>query len=193
VELCQYSRLNPCEDTIALTHYGTEIPAPEFWNSFYVILDSSRALSVLELLILKYGGKLIDFAELNSYMYPDNDLPNNPNDTGWVYGYQTAFLDTIFGENINGAWKYEHGKRDIKVAVIDAGIKYTHPDFGGDLGCESCRIVNGREWLFDSSYNDGFYMDWEVTDGAGQNPHGTSCAGIIGARANNQFGIAGIA
>ena len=61
----------------------------------------------------------------------------------------------------------------VKVAVIDSGIDYGHPEFAG-------RIVGGRSFVSGSWKHD--------SDG-----HGTFVAGEIAAGLNNGQGIAGIA
>jgi subtilisin family serine protease len=62
----------------------------------------------------------------------------------------------------------------VKVAVIDSGIDYGHPDFAG-------RIAAGRSFVPGSSWK-------EDTDG-----HGTFVAGEIAADPTNGVGIAGLA
>jgi thermitase len=59
------------------------------------------------------------------------------------------------------------------VAVIDTGVDYTHPDLVG-------RVIKGRDFV----NADGNPMD--------DNGHGTHVAGIIAAKANNSYGIAGV-
>ena len=56
----------------------------------------------------------------------------------------------------------------IKVAVIDTGIDYTHPDLGGCLGA-ACRVAGGYDFV---------NLDNDPRDDHG---HGTHVAGIIGA------------
>jgi subtilisin family serine protease len=184
--LCQYSLLNPCEDTLALTHYGYYIRTPEFWNSFYVSFDSNISLAALLALLLKYGGTKIDFAELNFYI--ELDSHREPNDSKW--GEQTNFLDTSFAENIVGAWDIETGKREIKVAVIDDGVDFTHPDFGSGKG-EDYPIVSGEYLIKDSK---GLFrcLPYDTSCIKLLN-HGTGVAGFIGVKTDNVSGIAGIA
>jgi len=56
----------------------------------------------------------------------------------------------------------------IRVAVIDSGIDYTHPDLGGCLGAD-CRVIGGYDFI-------GRDQDpWD------DNGHGTHVAGIIAA------------
>jgi subtilisin family serine protease len=56
----------------------------------------------------------------------------------------------------------------VKVAVIDSGIDYTHPDLGGCFGA-GCRVVGGYDFVNDDA-------DPRDDDG-----HGTHVAGIIAA------------
>ena len=56
----------------------------------------------------------------------------------------------------------------VKVAVIDTGIDYTHPDLGGCFG-DGCRVVGGYDFVNHDS------------DPRDDHGHGTHVAGIIGA------------
>lgn len=73
----------------------------------------------------------------------------------------------------------------IKVAVMDTGIDYDHPDLGGCFG-PGCRVVTGWDFVGDdydanpanATYNPVPAPDDDPDDCAG---HGTHVAGIIGA------------
>ena len=56
----------------------------------------------------------------------------------------------------------------VRVAVIDTGIDYTHPDLGGCFG-PGCKVTGG----YDLYNNDADPLD--------DNGHGTHCAGIVAA------------
>ena len=74
------------------------------------------------------------------------------------------------------AWGITTGCNNIRVAVIDQGVDLTHPDLQANL-------LPG----FDATGGGS-------AGGAAANaPHGTACAGIIGAVANNGIGVTGIA
>lgn len=73
------------------------------------------------------------------------------------------------------AWDYTTGSPTLKVAVVDSGIDYNHPDIVGNYQIGGYDFVNGDNDPFDD------------------NGHGTHCAGVIGAVGNNSFGITGMA
>ncbi|MEB3196427.1 MAG: S8 family peptidase [Candidatus Sericytochromatia bacterium] len=72
------------------------------------------------------------------------------------------------------AWAVTPGRKDVVLAIIDTGIDYNHPDLAG-------RVIKGRDFV----NNDDDPMDGHA--------HGTHCAGIAGASANNGIGISGVA
>lgn len=75
---------------------------------------------------------------------------------------------------IEGAWAITRGRPEIKVAIVDDGVDLNHPDLMPNLlsGYDASGGGNG---------------------GGAYDTHGSSCAGIIGAVADNNIGIAGVA
>jgi minor extracellular serine protease Vpr len=79
----------------------------------------------------------------------------------------------------------------VRVAVIDSGIDYTHPDLGGCFG-PGCRVELGYDFV-----GDGFngantpVPDPDPMDDC--DGHGTHVAGIIGAKAASPGGVTGVA
>ena len=75
--------------------------------------------------------------------------------------------------------------RGVRVAVLDSGIDYDHPDLGGCFGPD-CRVAKGWDFVGDAfnpdrtapSYNPVAVPDADPDDCDG---HGTHVAGIIGA------------
>ena len=102
------------------------------------------------------------------------------------------------------AWKISTGSKDVRVAVVDTGIDYSHPDLAGNIW------VNEGESGVDTEGNDrasngidddenGYIDDhqgWnfynKTNDPMDGHGHGSHCAGVIGAVGNNGKGIAGI-
>ncbi|MEW4072442.1 S8 family peptidase [Bacillus thuringiensis] len=72
------------------------------------------------------------------------------------------------------AWDITQSASNVKIAIIDTGVDYTHPDLEG-------KVILGTDFVD----NDNDPMD--------ENNHGTHCAGIAAAYTNNATGIAGIA
>lgn len=98
----------------------------------------------------------------NIIFYADA-IPNDP-----AFNQQWA-LQKIQAET---AWNTTKGSNTVKVAVIDSGVDYTHPDLVGHV----------------SQGYDFFNNDNNPMDTCG---HGTHVSGIIGAVTNNNIGIAG--
>jgi minor extracellular serine protease Vpr len=103
----------------------------------------------------------------------------------------------------------------VKVAIIDSGIDYNHPDLGGCFG-SVCKVVGGWDFVgnsFDSNPADSTYQpvphpdadpapcDPNVADAIAQQPgagvsdagHGTHVAGIVAAKAAGAGGVSGVA
>jgi parallel beta-helix repeat protein len=78
--------------------------------------------------------------------------------------------------NAEGAWRVTKGSNSIKIAVVDDGVDLGHEDFVG-------KLVSG----YDGVSND------TIPSPSGNDSHGTACAGVIGAAANNGKGVAGLA
>ncbi len=93
------------------------------------------------------------------------------------------------------AWKITKGDKDVKIAIIDTGVDYTHQDLKGNIMVNEAEL-NGTAGVDDdgNGYVDDTYGydfandDNDPMDGHG---HGTHCAGVIGAEHNNK-GIAGV-
>ena len=91
-----------------------------------------------------------------------------PNDAklGQQYGPQMMGFPTAWGE-------VGYGSTSVTVGIVDTGILKTHEDLTGP------RILQGHDYV---------NSDTNPDDNCG---HGTHTAGILGASANNNLGIAG--
>ena len=92
-----------------------------------------------------------------------------PNDLRWgeQWGPERISADD--------AWDIEKGAGNVKLAIVDSGVDYTHKDLSANY------VSGGYDWI------DG---DNDPMDDYG---HGTHCAGIAAAVMDNGKGIAGIA
>ena len=112
----------------------------------------------------------VDIVEENSYVTLFYDY----NDT--YYSKQKNSFNLINGSELNGYYV----NRMAKVVVIDTGFNFNHEDKGLNIrpGSDIVRGTNAYGQYYQTT-KDYF-------------THGTACAGIIGAQANNYKGIAGI-
>ena len=94
-------------------------------------------------------------------VYPDVDVSLSPQEVK-----QTAPI-SLAGVSTTGASSFSLNKAP-RVAILDTGIDYTHPDLGGCFG-PGCKVVAGYDL-----YN-------HDADPRDDNGHGTHCAGIVAA------------
>ncbi|MBL0356868.1 MAG: S8 family serine peptidase [Chitinophagaceae bacterium] len=135
---------------------------------------------------LFYETGLFDYAEPDKFVYHAlHVVPNDP-----LYNLQWAHNNAGTAAQFNGtpgadmkiqqAWDISMGQSYIKIAVIDEGVDLTHPDLQANL----LQGFNGA--TLTSNPGDGAPLGTA-------NAHGTNCAGIIAAIANNNLGMAGVA
>ena len=133
-----------------------------------------------------YETGLFEYAEPDKVVYDAlHAAPNDPlynlqwahNNTGTVAQYNgTAGADM----KMQQAWNITMGAPYIKIGLIDEGVDLTHPDLAANL-------LQG--------FN-GLTLTANPGDGAplsSARAHGTNCAGILAAVANNGIGVAGVA
>lgn len=133
-----------------------------------------------------YESGLFEYAEPDLEMYDAIDTP--PNDPLYYLQWDhknTGSADQYSGVpgadmNVENAWKITQGTSTISVAVIDEGVDTGHVELKKNL-------LQG----YDATTQTANKGDGRPLSSA--NAHGTCCAGIIAALANNGIGIAGIA
>lgn len=129
--------------------------------------------------ILAESGKF-QFAEPDFLLLLKKFNTNDP-----FLGHQWSLNNTGSSIQFNGtagcdmkifnAWQTSTGSSNIRIAIIDEGVDLVHPDLLANM-------VSG----FDGTQQN--------SGGApqGNDAHGTACAGIVAAVANNNVGVAGI-
>ena len=113
-----------------------------------------------------------------------------------------AFQNAKAGEDIGveGAWKYTTGNPEVIVAVVDEGVKYSHPDLVANMWVNTGEIADNGKDDDGNGYVDDIYginavqntanIAW---DKAGDTGHGTHVAGTVAAVNNNGIGVCGVA
>ncbi|WCK53382.1 S8 family peptidase [Aneurinibacillus sp. Ricciae_BoGa-3] len=131
-------------------------------NSTYVIKSANHSSHWL----IDHFSQRTDvaYAEPN-YLLLHRTVPNDE--------YYSRYQWDMPMVDMEHAWDITQGKANVVVATVDTGIDYQHPEFAG-------KIAGGYNVLDESSPPQD------------DNGHGTHVAGIIGALANNNQGIAGI-
>ena len=128
---------------------------------------------------------IVEYAEPN-YMVKAQIIPN---DTyfGNLWGMSTI--------QAPAAWNIGTGTREIVIGVIDTGVDYTHADLADNIW------KNPREIPFNGIDDDSNgYVDDTIgrdcvnndNDPMDDHYHGTHCAGSIGAKGNDGYGVAGV-
>ncbi len=122
--------------------------------------------------------------------------PNDPLlDQQWGVINKTTGMDV----GLKRAWDLQTGSKNVVVAVIDSGIDTSHPDLIDNLWINQIeadgvpQVDDDLNGFVDDIRGVNFVDTLNPTpfpwDDAG---HGTQCAGIIGARGNNQLGLTGV-
>lgn len=104
----------------------------------------------------------------------------------------------IAGVDVNAinAWSITKGSKNVKIAVIDTGVDYNHPDLKANIWTNTAE-ANGKPGVDDdgNGYVDDIHgYDFANNDGDPMdgNGHGTHCSGTIAAEHDNGVGIAGV-
>lgn len=144
-----------------------------FDDKEYVLLEAGNQVNAL---IAEYRGtRNVLGAQRNLKRYAlDAARPNDE-----FYPHQFSLIQ----QNIPKVWSVTPGTPNTLVAVVDTGVDHAHPDLKGTV-IDSPDMTFKKKWYQIGKKNPGS-MDY---DG-----HGTHVAGIIGAIANNNIGVAGVA
>ncbi len=150
----------------------------EFDKNLYLVKLNLETSELFELVTQLQKDDRVEFAEPNfiRVMKPHTNDPFFSSQ--WAINNQRYLGGTVDADmDVDDAWNYTTGA-GIKVAVIDEGVDLSHTDL-------TTNLLSG----YDATGNGSNGAPNEGNDDA----HGTSCAGIIAAVANNTNGTAGVA
>ncbi len=124
---------------------------------------------------------------------------NKPND--YYINDLWSFLPSEKKSDISAiqAWRLGTGGKnrdgeDVVVAVVDGGVDIYHEDLRDNIWVNQGEIANNGIDDDGNGYIDDVH-GWNAYNNSGKidrNEHGTHVAGIIGAKGNNQIGVAGV-
>lgn len=135
----------------------------------------------------------------------DGNLFNDPSlKDQWHYintGDKSVATTAYAGADINikDVWELITGDPSLIVAVVDEGVKYTHPDLQANMWVNAKEIAgNGidddKNGFVDDVHGFNFRTNGPITwTTEGDSGHGTHIAGTIAAVNNNGKGVVGIA
>ncbi len=157
--------------------YNIAVTPDEFVaRQYFVDLKSLSTRQIFTLLNTLTNNKSVQFAEPNFIRFL-KPFTNDPYyNSQWAIKNQGYLGGTPGADmHVENAWNYVTGQ-GIKVAIIDEGVDLNHPDLAANL-------------------LPGYDATGNGSNGApsGNDAHGTSCAGIVAAIANNNIGVSGIA
>lgn len=116
------------------------------------------------------------------FIYYSFFTPNDPNIANQYH------LPSI---KASDAWDISLGNPNVKIAIVDSGVDYTHPDLADNLA------EGGYDFVGNISSNDAmsnnFKEDSDPKPSNSSNYHGTHVTGCANAVTNNGIGIAAIA
>jgi hypothetical protein len=130
-----------------------------------------------------------------SYNQIDTTNPTDPSFATW-YQWAPHLMYALEGWGIYPATYYTSSTKPAsapKLAVIDTGIDYTHPDFA-NAGSSSTDAASGGQIAMADSHN---FLPGDADDPLDEYGHGTHVAGIAAAAGNNGasyygYGIIGV-
>ena len=185
-----------------------------------VVHDAARAKKVLRDYHLVKGLQLVEIPEtqlttaLSVYKDHADVLYAEPDYTLWATGTPN---DPKFGElwglhntgqMVNGkpgtpgadiravqAWDFWTGDADFRIAVIDSGVDYNHPDLQANIWTNPGEIPGNEIDDDENGYVDDIHgYDFYDNDGdpMDEHGHGSHVSGTIGAVGNNDEGVVGV-
>ena len=122
---------------------------------------------------------------------------NDPN-LFWQWHYinnadQAVATTSVAGADIHvaDAWKLTAGNPEVIVAIVDEGVKYTHPDLAANMWTNP---NPSPEYNSQDIHGWNFAADGPISWGQkGDSGHGTHVAGTVAAVNNNGIGVCGVA
>jgi len=188
--------LTPREKRILarLKRTAQDARVPDLGRIYTIELDRRPGQSIQEVLQAYRSDPNVEYAELNyivSVISAAGDPPSRePNDP--FYSAQWS-LDKIDAAE---AWDISTGGLPTIVAVVDSGVDYNHRDLRDNMWVNQAELAglagvdDDQNGYVDDIY--GYNFVYNNADPIDDHGHGTHCAGIIAAQANNGLDIAGI-
>ena len=171
------------------------------------VLPATSGETAAETLAHLRADSEVEFAEIDRPVYLH---ATDPNDTRYLLntaadaGQWYLRADQPSAINARAAWDITKGSNGVVIAVVDTGVRYDHEDL--QTAAAGGKLLPGFDFVSpDSATSFAHAGDGDGFDGDPSDPgdfctaeadnsswHGTRVSGIIGARTNNNLGVAGI-
>lgn len=175
-------------------------------DNVYIYNSDSKA-SIFSIIKELKQNPNVEYAEPNYIYHPVEEegeygvIQHMVNYKGITDDPQLGKLWGLKGGDVPGvdayrAWDITKGSRDVRIAVIDTGVDYNHPDLAANIWVNEAEF-NGEEGVDDDGngfIDDIHGYDFQNNDGdpMDDHNHGTHCSGTIGAIHDNGVGVAGV-
>jgi subtilisin family serine protease len=126
-----------------------------------------------------------------AYNQLDPTLPLDPDMATW-FEWDARIIQAHEGWSVWPNRYYTAGSKGadaVRIAVIDTGIDYTHPDFA-NAGNASTNSADGGQ--LDRGLDRSFFAGQTTNEAPDEYGHGTHVAGIAAAATNNARGVTGV-
>lgn len=174
------------------SYSGREVPEPDMSRLYLMNVDSTKNMSVHEVIKQLKTVAEVEYAEPNyrTYAMATNESATFTAEPLYTQQWGPSAI------NLPALWDMPkiNDKRPV-IAIIDTGVEVTHPDLADNIYTNETEL-NGEDYADDD--NNGFYDDvhgWDFIKNrpveSDPNGHGTHCAGIAAAVGNNGKGITG--
>jgi subtilisin family serine protease len=165
--------LNKIFNDLTFTFIENEL----FKNQYLVKFEKLNTFDLFDLVKNLQKNNEIEFIEPN-FTRLLKPYTNDPFfSQQWAINNNGLLWSSDADMDVDDAWIHSTGS-GVKVAIIDEGVDLTHPDLINNLLPGFDATGNNSNGAPNANINDA---------------HGTACAGIVAAVANNNIGISGIA
>ncbi|KAL7838269.1 hypothetical protein AOLI_G00266730 [Acnodon oligacanthus] len=144
------------------------------------VLDSKADL--LSHMLVKIGGLRNHYHFLHRGTIKRSTVASRGNHSLVVTESKHCDNNCLTDMNIKAAWKRGYTGKGVVVSILDDGVERQHPDLKQNYDARASHDVNGNDPDPTPRY--------EATN---ENKHGTRCAGVVAAAANNLLCMVGIA
>ncbi|WP_162984890.1 S8 family serine peptidase [Mesonia aquimarina] len=194
--------LNRLHNIIKVSNY--EVIRNSESNTTVLIQYQNNQISLQKVIAMYKNTEVFEYVEPNYIATAGGKkMTTIPNDAEysrqWGLKNDGTFADApaISGADIQmeQAWDIEKGDDDMIVAIIDSGLRLSHPEFSGRIWTNTDEVLDGTD-TDGNGFVDDIFAGWDFinndNDPTDDHGHGTNVAGIALSSGDNFYGYAGV-